>query len=77
MADNERLAVLETDIKYIKEGQDEIKTMLQAHIEAQCTGSCDTAKDVVALKATIGTYKKWTWATFASVCLAGFAALFK
>lgn len=66
-----RLAVMETDIKYIKEGQDELKEMLKGHIAAQCTGSCETAKDVIALRTSTKTYKRITWGTL-TIMLAAF-----
>lgn len=72
-----RLAIIETEIQYIKKGQDDMHSLLKEHVAAQCTGSCDTAKKVVELDTALKTYKKWTWATFASVLMAGLSTLFK
>lgn len=66
-----RLSVIETDIKYLAKGQDELIQMVKAMRDAKCDGNCDVGKEVAAIKSSLGTYKKWTWASFLLIITAG------
>ena len=74
---HERLATLEAGQAYGNARIDALFTLMTEHTKEACSGSCDTAKEVVAMKATVGTYKKWTWTTFATVCIGGLVSLLR
>ena len=58
-----RLSVIETDIKYLTKGQDELISLVKKIRDTKCDGSCEVGDKVKALDTNVKTYKKWTWAT--------------